>query len=269
MQQICLFWVFFCFIFGLTSFIQCLLKKENTSFHLFPLNISGCRVFFPFFCFLLIPFFIQQIGVLLFRKVTEVSHLDLSLFLAFISELVLCVFLYFLIKKNPLIGENLCPNFSKNNWCKWAFVGYCESLPLLFLVTVFWYYGMLLMVYYGLPIVIETQPIIRLLAENETLFLTKVFIGTSIIVLAPICEELFFRGILLRFLSVHMSLRKALWVSAFIFAVSHQHFASFLPLLFLGYWLGYYYVKTGDLRTNIGLHALFNGTNFILIFMAK
>ncbi len=269
MQQVCLFWVFFCFIFGLISLIRCLLRKENTSLCLCPLDISGCKVLFSFLCFLALPFFIQQIGCLLFRKVTTISHLDLSLFLAFVSEIALGVFLYFLLKKNPLIRENLYSNFYKNSWFKWAWIGYCESLPLLFLVTVFWYYGMLLMVYYGLPIVIETQPIIRLLTENETLFLTKVFMGISIIVLAPICEELFFRGILLRFLNAHMSLRKALWVSAFVFAASHQHFASFLPLLFLGYWLGYYYIKTGDLRTNIGLHALFNGTNFILIFVAK
>jgi len=269
MQHICLFWVFVCFVFGLISLIQCLLKKEKVLPCLFPLPISGYKVFFTFFCFLAIPFFTQQTGALLFRKVTAFSRLDLSLFLAFVSEIGLGVFLYFLMKKNPSIRQNLCPNFYRNNWRKFAFVGYCESLPLLFLVTVFWYYAMLLMVYYGLPIVIETQPIIRLLTENETLLLTKVFMGISIVVLAPICEELFFRGILLRFFYAHMSLRKALWVSAFIFAASHQHFASFLPLLFLGYWLGYYYVKTGDLRTNIGLHALFNGTNFILIFVAK
>ena len=269
MQHICLFWVFFCFLFGLISLIQRLLKKEKVPFYLFPLPISGYKVFFAFFCFLAIPFFIQQIGILLFRKVTVVSHLDLSLLLAFVSEIGLCIFLYFLMKQNPVIRQNLCPNFYTNTWSKSAFWGYCESLPLLFLVSVFWYYGMLLMIYYGLPIVIETQPIIRLLTENETLLLTKVFMGISIIILAPICEELFFRGILLRFLNARLSLRKALWISAFIFAASHQHFASFLPLLFLGYWLGYYYVKTGDLRTNIGLHALFNGTNFILIFVAK
>ena len=269
MQHICLFWVFFCFVFGLISLIQRLVKKEKALSYLFPLPISSHKVFFAFFCFLAIPFFTQQVGVLLFGKVTIVSRLDLSLLLAFVSEIGLCAFLYFLMKKNPAIRQNLCPNFYRNNGLKYAWIGYCESLPLLFFVSVFWYYGMLLMIYYGLPIVIETQPIIRLLTENETLLSTKVFMGISIILLAPICEELFFRGMLLRFLNAHLSLRKALWISAFIFAASHQHFSSFLPLLFLGYWLGYYYVKTGDLRTNIGLHALFNGTNFILIFVAK
>ena len=233
MQLVCLFWVVFCLFFGLVSLMQRLLKKERTFLCLFPLSISGYKVLFSFVCFLAIPFFTQQIGILLFRKVAVVSRLDLSLLLAFVSEIGLCVFLYFLIKKNPLMRNNLCPNFYVNTWSKWAFVGYCESLPLLFLVSVLWYYGMLLMIHYGLPIVIDTQPIIRLLTENETLLLTKVFMGISIIVLAPICEELFFRGILLRFLNAHMSLRKALWVSAFIFAASHQHFASFLPLLFL------------------------------------
>ena len=177
--------------------------------------------------------------------------------------------MYLLIKRNPLIRQGLCPNFSRNNWYSQAWMGYCECLPLLLLVSVLWYYGMLLMIYYGLPIVIETQPIIRLLSENETLLITKILMGISIIILAPICEELFFRGIFLRFLNMHISLHKSLWVSAFVFAASHQHFSSFLPLLFLGYWLGHYYIKTGDLRTNIGLHALFNGTNFILIFVAK
>lgn len=266
MNQISISWVFFCFIIGLGSLIQRCLKKEKQSFYLIPLLLNGYQVLFYFLAFLIIPFLTQHVGYIFFKKITAISRLDLSLFLAFLSEIGLSFFLYFLFKKRPNLYQNLCPNPNKKVLKKQIWIGYCESLPLLFLVTVLWYYGMLIMIHYGLPITLETQPIIRLLTEHNTLFITKVFMGISIIILAPICEEIFFRGILLRTLNARLSLQKSLWLSAFIFALAHQHFPSFLPLLFLGYWLGYYYVKTGNLRTNIGIHALFNGTNFILIF---
>lgn len=269
MYQISLIWMFFCFMFGLTSLIQKLFKKETKTFYLLPLAINSQTIFLYFLGFLSIPLFTQYLGFFLLKNITKLSHLDLTLFLAFISELLLGFFLYSIIKKNPLLIKNLCSNSNKIAWRKYAWLGYCESLPLLFLTTSFWYYIITLMNHYGLPITIEVQPIIHLLTENKTLLITKLFIGFSIIILAPICEELFFRGILLRFLNTHVSSNKSLCISALIFAAAHQHFSSFLPLFFLGYWLGYYYIKTGDLRTSIGIHALFNGTNFILIFITE
>ncbi len=269
MYQLSLIWMFLCFMFGLASLIQKLIKKEKNFFHLIPLPINIYKIFLYFFGFLSIPLLTQYLGFFLLKNITKLPHLDLTLFLAFISELLLGFFLYSIIKKNPLLIKNSCSNSNKIAWGKYAWIGYCESLPLLFLVTSFWYYIITLMNRYGLSIAIETQPIIRLLTENHTLLITKLSIGFSIIILAPICEELFFRGILLRFLNTYISLHKSLCISALIFAAAHQHFSSFLPLFFLGYWLGHYYVKTGDLRTSIGIHTLFNGTNFILIFVTK
>jgi membrane protease YdiL (CAAX protease family) len=82
--------------------------------------------------------------------------------------------------------------------------------------------------------------------------------------LAPIGEEILFRGLLLRALRRHLLPEVAIAVSALIFAVSHLLDASLgtvaiLPALFaLGVISGIAATVVGDLSVSIPLHVGFN-----------
>jgi len=121
----------------------------------------------------------------------------------------------------------------------------------------------------GLPIPIDPQPIVQLLLIHNPTPFSMVAIILTIGVFAPICEEVFFRGILLRFFSRFASFKFSLWADAFIFALVHHHLTTFVPLMLLGYYFCKYYARGRNLWVNIGMHALFNLGNLANIFILK
>ncbi|MFT7614514.1 MAG: membrane protease YdiL (CAAX protease family) [Parvicellaceae bacterium] len=80
-----------------------------------------------------------------------------------------------------------------------------------------------------------------------------------------ICEELFFRGVLLR-LSYQGTGRIHLGVimSALVFALFHREFDNILSITFMGVILGYLYVYSGTILVPILLHFLNNSIYIIL-----
>ena len=108
------------------------------------------------------------------------------------------------------------------------------------------------------------QPLMQLLLKGQASVPSLAAIGCSAVILAPICEEIFFRGILLRFFCSFLSLPKSLWLSSFIFAAMHGSWAAFLPIAAVGYRLGRGYVESQNLAVNMTIHGLFNAFNFIM-----
>ncbi|MBP7821348.1 MAG: CPBP family intramembrane metalloprotease [Saprospiraceae bacterium] len=86
-----------------------------------------------------------------------------------------------------------------------------------------------------------------------------------IAVLAPLAEELIFRGILQKELSIlikksHLSI----WLAAMIFSAIHFQFEGFIPRMMLGVMLGYVYFWSGSLWTSIICHSFVNGSQLIV-----
>jgi membrane protease YdiL (CAAX protease family) len=77
-------------------------------------------------------------------------------------------------------------------------------------------------------------------------------------VVAPLLEELFFRGFLFTFLKNYTSTGLALVLSAGVFAFAHVNLGSVLQLWLLGIILGLAYEHTGSLLLPIGIHACWN-----------
>lgn len=77
-------------------------------------------------------------------------------------------------------------------------------------------------------------------------------------VLAPINEELLFRGAIFRFCRQRFGRGTALVISASLFGLMHGNWASFLPLAVLGMILALAYERTGDIRVSMLAHGLFN-----------
>jgi uncharacterized protein len=89
------------------------------------------------------------------------------------------------------------------------------------------------------------------------------------VIIAPVMEELFFRGILLRFLSGKMSEVMALILSAAFFSALHFNIDSLFPIFILGYLLGKIYRETGDIRSSMWMHGIFNALSVLLISLDK
>lgn len=110
----------------------------------------------------------------------------------------------------------------------------------------------------------------------------------SLCVLAPISEELFFRGLLQSYLSQLLAnLRRyfvapqtpapmsppaaiepadrwgAIFMSSAVFAFAHGEPSAFVALFLLGVALGYVYERTGNLWTDITMHSAFNGVSLV------
>jgi len=87
----------------------------------------------------------------------------------------------------------------------------------------------------------------------------------SVIIMAPIAEELLFRGTLYPALKNAGHPRLAVIVSAILFAAVHAKLELMLPLTLLGIALVWLYEKTGSILAPIFMHATFNLVNFSMI----
>ena len=85
------------------------------------------------------------------------------------------------------------------------------------------------------------------------------------IVMAPIAEEILFRGVLFRWLRGHWGLYAALAVSSIAFALVHDSIASWLPIAALGGVCAWLYHRSGQLLASITTHAFFNASTMLLI----
>jgi len=88
------------------------------------------------------------------------------------------------------------------------------------------------------------------------------------VVVAPVTEELLFRGYLYGVMKRYGGALSAALVSAMLFSAIHLHPASFLALFGLAICMTLVYEHTGTLWAPILMHATFNGVSvgFILLF---
>ncbi len=114
----------------------------------------------------------------------------------------------------------------------------------------------------------EIQPAIQALQDTAT-WTDRVVIGIAAIGLAPIAEELLFRGILYPGIKQAGFPRAALWGTSLLFACIHWNLPTFVPLLLLAVTLTLLYEKTRNLLAPIAAHALFNALNFAMFYVVE
>lgn len=95
------------------------------------------------------------------------------------------------------------------------------------------------------------------LENDSTFFIYKVLLFLVLIILAPIAEELYFRGYLLNKLSSKKNLACAIIFSSLLFSILHIN-SFILPQFFGGIFYSLVYIKTRKLIIPIILHSLHN-----------
>ena len=100
----------------------------------------------------------------------------------------------------------------------------------------------------------------RDLVSKATDPLGVVLLVVITVVLAPVIEELFFRGLFLRSVENRFGPRWALWGPAVVFASLHLQPLQFPALVLIGLVLGWLALRTGRLGPSIWAHVAFNAT---------
>jgi len=112
------------------------------------------------------------------------------------------------------------------------------------------------------------QPVVDLLITTDSRVVVGLIVAFAV-VLAPVCEEFFFRGFAYPALKQRWGTWKALAVVSAAFALAHLHVPSLGPLFALALGLGLAYELTGSLLAPITMHALFNATNAAMLLYVR
>ncbi|MGA9522297.1 MAG: CPBP family glutamic-type intramembrane protease [Myxococcaceae bacterium] len=115
------------------------------------------------------------------------------------------------------------------------------------------------------PYAVAEAPL-QSLATKDLGPLGIVLFVVPVVLLAPLSEELLFRGILLPWLSRWMPAWGAIAVSGVLFGALHFHYGLFLVItVFYGLVLGWARVSSRSLRAPILLHMLINGVGAVAL----
>ncbi|OIO58636.1 MAG: hypothetical protein COZ46_06215 [Verrucomicrobia bacterium CG_4_10_14_3_um_filter_43_23] len=140
------------------------------------------------------------------------------------------------------------------------------ALPVIWLVGLAWGSFLTFLKKMGLPIEIKPQFIVEIFSKAESpALITTIFIMAAC--LAPMVEELIFRGGMYRFLKSKYSMPMAFGASALFFALLHFSLISSLPLFVMGLFLAKAYERTGNILTPMALHATFNLNTLVLLLI--
>jgi len=118
------------------------------------------------------------------------------------------------------------------------------------------------------PIKPEEQESVQAL-RIATSWFHRILLAVVTILLAPVAEEMLFRGICYPWIKRLGFPRLALWLTSILFAAMHMNLATFVPLFVLSIGLIIMYEKTGNLLAPITTHALFNAANFFALYVLE
>jgi membrane protease YdiL (CAAX protease family) len=137
------------------------------------------------------------------------------------------------------------------------------GLGCLFLILGFWFNlaWSLLLSLFGL----RTQPnLLPIFGSGIGGLLLALFTGGLI---APIAEEVFFRGFVFAGMYRHLGLRRALVLSAILFALVHILPTSWPPIFVLGVLFAFLYEQTGSIWPAVVVHGAVNCISFLALYV--
>ncbi len=128
--------------------------------------------------------------------------------------------------------------------------------------------------YFAVVVLIESFGLdLEFLREGNTIPTTGgetvalwIILGTAVVVVAPLSEEVFFRGLLFRaFVGDAGGARQrllAIWLSGLAFSAFHLNPSVLVPFTLVGALFAYVFRESRSLWTSTAAHAIFNGVNF-------
>jgi uncharacterized protein len=173
-----------------------------------------------------------------------------------ISELFLLALLWLYLRKSDRLSAVHLNLWSKMSW----YVTVSIAVVLIGAGLAFnWAYGA-----YVVPDVEVQAELRRLFAAIPDTFVNSVLLFVTIAMVAPLLEEILFRGLLQNALSKRLPVWAAIALSALVFGAMHMDFYAMPPLVLMGAIFGVIYHLTGSLRVTILLHMINNAAALAL-----
>lgn len=101
-----------------------------------------------------------------------------------------------------------------------------------------------------------------LLSGSSNIFLSFLFI----VILAPISEEIYFRGYVFNLFKQKIDLKFAFFISSILFALIHYNLPYFIGIFFIGYLLALSYKVSNSISVPILIHIIINFLYFSFAF---
>jgi membrane protease YdiL (CAAX protease family) len=114
----------------------------------------------------------------------------------------------------------------------------------------------------------SAQDAVKILqGSNDPLVLGLIIF--SAVIIAPICEEIIFRGYLYPIAKKFGGTFIGIVFSALVFTGGHGNVAAILPIFLLGAILAFVYEKTGSIWASIAIHFCYNSLTVIILLAAR
>lgn len=120
-------------------------------------------------------------------------------------------------------------------------------------------------VFFMLSTSVVLEPLLGLLPEVPNAYGRGVWAIVTVVVMAPLFEEVIFRGVLLESTRAKYGVMVAWLVSSAIFGIVHVHPTVAVNAFFIGLVLGFIYLRTDSLWSVIILHAVNNGIAYLAL----
>jgi membrane protease YdiL (CAAX protease family) len=136
-------------------------------------------------------------------------------------------------------------------------------------VFLFWIlHSVIFVVWMGLKLPYEEQLAVKMFMETKnTPQIISIMLQACI--MAPLLEELSFRGTFYPVLKSFLGGKIAVLISSMLFAWIHYYWVGFLPLMIFGVLVTLAYERTGSLWACVGIHAGFNFLNTLQLLIFK
>lgn len=92
-------------------------------------------------------------------------------------------------------------------------------------------------------------------------------LGVSVVAIAPVVEEMFFRGFLFGGLAKMWGLWPGAIASSLVFSLVHFQLGLIIPFGIIGFILAYAYYRSGSLWSPVAVHFLFNSFSFMVLVL--
>jgi len=147
---------------------------------------------------------------------------------------------------------------------RYAIVFLLSLLPIVFVANIAF---LVLLNSIGYPV--EPQTIVVAFMSKEMPIWQQIYLSFAAIVIAPIAEEILFRGICLTAALKHMTAKEAVILVSVFFAFIHQHPESSLSLFILAVSLSLAYLHSANILVPILMHSFFNAFQIITILSIR
>lgn len=179
---------------------------------------------------------------------------------ALVIQGVLLATMGLVVKKRGGWSEGMGMGTSELKGLLWSPIFYLASIPFIIVAGKAWH--ILLGLIYGTEVAL--QEVARILSQGGLSFLEVGYLISAILI-APVVEEMLYRGALFPWLANTLGVVGATVMTSILFALMHWHVASLVPLALMSAAACIAYWRTGSLWTSIGLHMIFNAVTILAL----